>query len=299
MSPTTDDLRRRMEAELDDFPTLPDLTESALTGGRQRRRHRRLTGVAAGSVLAALAVVPVLLLAVPQDAPDRASRPTDVATDPTAPVDAQEAAREQAAGLRTAAESDGVVTEAEWDDAVVATLDALLPPRFRGVDRTANDAVVMVRTRAGSPQLDLWMAVTGYAGDRSIQPGHGGCPQVEEAAARSDADWDILDCSDARFGNGFQALGTSERIVGGQQSDSYGVETYAGALLLLHDRLFVEVGIKPVGVEAPLSVTTDELVALAQDPDFLDLVRVGVAHARDRTDPEESAFERVDPVWPG
>lgn len=300
MSPTTDDLRRRMSDELDQFPALPDLTGPVLAGGRRRRRHRRLVGAAAGSGLAALVTVPVLLLVGHQDAAsDRLPHPAEVATAPTTAVEPPDAGRQRAAGLRAAAEADGTVTDAEWDAAVVATFDALLPTRLGGVDLTDNDAVVTVRTRSGSPRLDLWMAVSGYEGDRSLQPASGGCPQVEEAAADSDFEWDILDCADARFGGGYQALGASERVVGGSGSDTPGVETYAGGLLLLHDTLLVEVGIKPVGVEAPLSVTASELVDLARDPDFLDLVRIGVAHAGDRTYPANSGFVRVDPVWPG
>ncbi|WP_395659992.1 hypothetical protein [Nocardioides sp.] len=296
MSPTTEDLRRRMSDELGQFPTLPDLTTPALAGGRRRRRHRRVA--VGGAAVVGLVVAPLLfLVGQPDRVDDHPTTPADVAADPTN-ADATGDVRQRAARIRAEAEADGVVTDTEWSRSVVATLDALLPRRFGGVDRTPNDAVVEVRTRAGSPRLDLWMSVSGYEGSRSSQPASGGCAQVEQAAADSDAPWDILDCADARFGDGFQALGTSERIVGGSRSDTPGSESYAGALLLLDDQLFVEVGISPVGKEAPLSVSADELVELGRDPDFLDLVREGVAYASQRVDAAGSGLVQVEPVWP-
>lgn len=300
MSPTTEDLRRRMADELDALPDLPDLSAPALAGGLRRQRRRRYAVALAATGLVVAAVVPAALVVTGRDAgapaPDR-SRVADTTTTTPAPVPDPALAR--AAEARAAAEADGSVTRAEWDDAVTATLDALLPPRFGGVELTGNDAVTMVRTRAGTPHLDLWMGVNGYAGSRAIQPGSGGCPQVQQAADESDFTWTILDCADARFGDGFQALATTERVVGGQMSDSPGVATYAGGALLLNDALFVEIGIKPVGEEAPLTIRATELVDLLRTPDFLDLVRVGVIYARDRTYPANSGFERVDPVWPG
>ena len=163
MSPTTEDLRQRMADELEHFPALPDLSASALTGGRRRERRRRYAVALAAAGVAAAVVVPTALIA---------SRPGSVAPSPdrvadgstTAPTPSPDPALARAAAVRAEAEADGTVTRAEWDAAVTATLEALLPSRFGGVTLTDNEAVPMVRTRAGEPRMDLYLGLGGYQG---------------------------------------------------------------------------------------------------------------------------------------
>ena len=113
-----------------------------------------------------------------------------------------------------------------------------------------------------------------------VQPGSDGCTGLRQAVAASGLDRDILDCADARFGNGFQVLAESERLVGGSQSDTPGETSYAGSVLLLNKGLFVEIGVQPVDAETPVTITAAELVELARSADFLDLVRVGTTYAK-------------------
>lgn len=295
MSPTTEDLRRRMADELDRFPDLPDLTGVALAGGRRRRRHRRAAGAVAAAALVACAAVPVATLvggggsAAP--APDR------VAVDPApAPTEA-----ERAAAVRAAAEADGVVTRAEWDRSVVATLDALLPDRFGSVELMDNDAVTQVRTTAGSPPLELWLGVGGVDGPVSFQPGWGGCRDLRESAASVDFQFDILDCADARLRDGLRAQAETEHVVLGTQSDTPGSETYAASLIVLGSTVFTELAVGAPDRTTPTGVRADELLALGRSEDYLDLLRIGVLHAPERRSAHGGApiGREVLPVWPG
>lgn len=299
MSPTIDDLRLRMADELDELPALPDLTGPAIAGGRRRERRRRYAVALGAAGLVAAATVPVGMLANGQGSGRPAPAPGQVATDrggTATPRAAEDRALTRAAARRAAAEADGVVTRAEWDTAVTATFDALLPARFGGVVLTDNEAVPVVRTRAGAPPMELGFGLGGIAGPIDVQPGYGGCARVRQAITEVDFRWDLLDCGDARF-DGFHALATSSYTIDGAQSDSVGQEQYAGSLILLEEGLFVEVGIRPTEA-APVPITTEELLALAQDDDFLDLVRVGVIYTRDRESTHGAALETADPTWP-
>lgn len=298
MSPTTEDLRRRMADELAGFGEIPDLATAAIAAGRRRRRRRRrAAGALAGAALAACAAVPVALLAGGGGSSAPTPQPGRIATDPVGPP----TELQRAAAVRATVEADGVVTRAEWDRAVVATLDALLPSRFGSVEAVANDAVSEVRTTTGSPRLELWLGVGGVDGRVDVQPGWGGCRELRDAAASVEFRFDVLDCADARLRDGLRARAELEHVVTGTESDTPGSETYGGSLIVLGETVFTELAVGAVDRGTPAGIEADELLAIAVSEDYLDLLRIGVLWARDAepTHGGASIGASSDPVWPG
>lgn len=270
MSPTTEHLRARLAAELDDLGPLPDLAHAAERAGSRILRRRRL---AVGSVLGVAAVGGGSLAS--QGGSEQGGHIADV---PSASPSVDPMA-------------DGKVTTAEWHEAVRGTLETVLPARY-GTTSTApakRGWAQMFTTSGGDPRLQLRFSVQGGSGSRADW----GC-EAQQAARP------LLTCSDAALDDGWLAVATTELAA---PTGDGGAAAYGTVLQFTNDGVFAELyadelgwdGIEP---NVPANLTVDELIAMAETPEFLELVRIGVQWKQDQPEPQGNIYDGTDPVWP-
>jgi hypothetical protein len=143
--------------------------------------------------------------------------------------------------------------------------------------------------------------VSGVDGRVDVQPGWGGCRELRDAAASVEFQFDIIGCADARLRDGLRAQAELEHVVSGTESDTPGSETYGGSLIVLGETVFTQLGVGPVDRGTPARIAADELLTIGTSEDYLDLLRIGVAWARDArpTHGGTAIGPESDPVWPG
>ena len=285
MSPTTDTLRRRIDAELDVLAPMPDLTSAAVRAGRSRLRRRRL---ASGSLLGVAAVGGGLVagVALTGSEPDR-STPTVV--DPSGPSGKPPG---------TDPLADGRVTTEERDEAVRAGLEAVLPERYGAVSVLAKvrNRIQMFGTSGGQPPIQIAVATNGR--QRASVTG----PDETEWSCASQGDArPILSCAEASLGNGWFAVAVTERADATEEAGS--TPTYGSSLLVLNDGVWSELSVSELGWDGyvenePAGITAQEMLEMAQDPAYLEMLEVDAAwQAQDRRT-LSSVVEVPDPVWP-
>lgn len=285
MSPTTAHLRRRIDAELDELDPIPDVSAAAARAGRARLRRRRLAG---GSLLGVAAVGGGLAVgqALTGSGPDRSTR---TATDPSEGPDAPSAPDPLA---------DGRVTTAERNEAVRSGLEAVLPPRYGAVSvlAKARNEIQMFGTAGGDPQVRIALATSGRAraDDTSADETDWSC--ASQSAARP-----ILTCAEARLGDGWFAVATTERA--GATEEPGSTPTYGSTLLVLNDGVWSELAVSDLHWDGrsenrPAGLDAEEMIAMAQDPAYLDMLEVDTAwQATDRRT-LHSVARVPDPSWP-
>ncbi len=285
MSPTTDTLRRRIDAELDVLEPMPDLTTAAVRAGRTRLRRRRL---ACGSLLGVAAVGGGLVagLALTGSEPDRS---TPAAVDPSGPTQGP-------VGHDPLA--DGRVTTEERDEAVRAGLEAVLPARYGAVSVLAKERnrIQMFGTSGGQPPIQIAVATNGRQ-----RAGVTGPDETEWSCASQGEARRILSCAEASLGNGWFAVAVNERADATEEAGS--TPTYGSSLLVLNDGVWSELSISELGWDGyvenePAGITAQEMFEMAQDPAYLEMLKVDAAwQAQDRRS-LSSVVEVPDPVWP-
>ena len=207
---TTEQLRVRLTAELDQLAPMPDVTSAAARAGTRVLRRRRL---AVGSALG-VAAVGGSVVALAQDE----SRPEPAAIDPSgapsvaAPVDPM---------------ADGTVTTEEWHEAVRSTLESELPARYGAVTTAPaeRNRAQAFTTAGGDPRLEMWVGVQGRdPGDRT----NWSCASQERARP-------LLTCAEARLDDGWLAVATTELT--GATEDG-GAPAYGTSLEFVNDGVF-------------------------------------------------------------
>lgn len=282
MSPTTEQLRRRIDAELDDLDPIPDLSGAAARAGRVRLRRRRLAG---GSLLGVAAVGSGLAVGQVLTGSDP-DRTTPTATDRTQGPDGPSTPDPLA---------DGRVTTAERDEAVRAGLEAVLPERYGAVSvlPKVRHEIQMFGTAGGDPQIRIALATSGRTGDTSSDEQDWSCASQE--AARP-----ILSCAEAELGNGWFAVATTE--LAGATEEPGSTPTYGSALLVLNDGVWSELAVSDLHWDGrsenqPAGLDAEEMIAMAQDPAYLDMLRVDAAWQPVGRGPH-MVVDVPEPVWP-
>lgn len=270
MSPTTEDLRARIAAELGDLGALPDLVPAAARAGARTLRRRRL---AAGSALGVVAVGGGVL-----------------ATSQGNSGDSGRVASETAPSMLDAL-ADGHVTDDEWHEAVRGTLEALLPERYGETSIAPPDRnrAQMFHTSGGDPRLQLYVSVSGR--DRSDRSDHS-C--ASQGRAR-----DLMSCEEAELGDGWFGVATTERT---PATEDGGSAAYGTALMLYNEGVSVSLYAEELdwdGIEPndPANLSAPELIAMVESPEFLEMTQVGVEWARELPD-SETLYGGPRPVWP-
>jgi hypothetical protein len=276
MTATTEQLRARLDVELDAVGPMPDLAPRAARAGTRLLRRRRL---AAGSALGVAAVGGGVFAA----SLGEGSRPGSVVADPSGTPSVAAPADPMA---------DGRVTTAEWHETVRGTLESLLPARYGAVTTAPAERNRAQRftTSGGDPRLQLWLSLQGRdAADRTSWT----CAAQAEARP-------LLTCAEARLDGGWHAVATTE-LTG--QTDDGGAPAYGTALLFFNDGVFLALSASELGWDGlepngPADLAAQELVDLASSPGFLEMVRVGVEWTLDQPEPANSVVDMPDPVWP-
>lgn len=279
MTIPTDDLRARLARELDELGPGPDLVGAAVARGAGVVRRRR---VAAGAALAVAAVGGgATLTAVLQPDDDTPRKDEDqVASDTTPSTPAWDPL------------ADGKVTEDEWRRAVSEALTASLPDRYGTVAPIRSDFdIQMFGTEAGTPPLQADVIVSGW--HRSEHP----VRYRDHTCAAIEAARELYSCSEVEFGDGWLAVVTTDLLPqdnAGSFEEGERVEippydpdnvpedwAFATAVQLVNQDVYVELGVAELGWDGiagndRAGITDDELLAVVQTPEFLDLVEVGV-----------------------
>lgn len=284
MSPTTDTLRRRIDAELDVLEPMPDLTSAAVRAGRTRLRRRRL---ASGSLLGVAAVGGGLVAGVAlTDSEPEPKTPT--ALDPSGPTQGP---------VDHDPLADGRVTTHERDEAVRAGLEAVLPERYGAVSVLAKERnrIQMFGTAGGQPPIQIAVATNGRQRASVTGP-----DETEWSCASQSQARPILSCAEASLGNGWFAVAVNERADATEEAGS--TPTYGSTLLVLNDGVWSELAVSELGWDGyvendPAGITAQELLEMAQDPAYLEMLEVDAAWQPDRDLPH-MVVEVPDPVWP-
>lgn len=274
MSPTTEHLRARLAAELDDLGPMPDLAPVAERAGSRILRRRRL---AVGSVLGVAAVGGGSLAT--QGGSERGG---NMAETPSASPSVDPLA-------------DGRVTDDEWHETVRGTLESVLPERYGATSIAPEDPnrAQTFTTSGGDPRLQLFVAVQGRPrGEGANDQVVSGCAALGEARP-------LLSCAEAELADGWFAVATTERT--GPTGDG-GAAAYGTALTFLNEGVMLQVYAEELdwdGIEPndPANLTAEELIDMAETPEFLEMTRVGVQWARDLPE-RELLYNGPDPVWP-
>jgi hypothetical protein len=273
---TTERLRARLSAELDDLGPMPDLAPAAARAGSRTLRRRRL---AVGAALGVAAVGGGSVVAA-----QGGSEPRDpVAVEPS-PTPSVAPAPDPMA--------DGTVTTDEWDESVRGTLEALLPARYGEVSTAPaeRNRAQQFTTSGGDPRLQLRVGLQGRdRGDES------GWSCADQGQARP-----LLTCAEAQLADGWFAVATTELT--GPTGDG-GAAAYGTSLLFLNDGVFLELSAAELGWDGlepnrPANLAAQELVDLASTPEFLEMVHAGVEWTREQPEPSHSVVDVPDPVWP-
>jgi len=287
MSPTTENLRRRIDAELDDLEPMPDLTGIVVRDGRARLRRRRLaTGSLLGVAAAGAGVVAVV--ALPGSEPDRSS-PTVV--DPAGPSDGP------VGPVTPAPLADGWVTTGERNEAVRAGLESVLPGRYGAVEvlPKVRNEIQMFGTEGGDPRVQVAVATQGR-------------PR-EDDTSRDETEWScdsqgrarpILSCAEAELGDGWFAVAITERAAATEEPGS--TPTYGSSLLVMNDGVWSALSVTELGWDGfsengPAGLDAQEILDMAQDPAYLDMLEVDAAWQVERDLPN-MLIAVPDPVWP-
>lgn len=289
MSISVDDVRSRLERELDDLGPAPDVVATATRVAAARlRRRRAIAGSALGLVAVAGAAVTVGLLGGTDAAPDRRG---SVATDPSTPAP------------RPDPLADGRVTPAEWNETVRASLASVLPQRYgevRVLPRSER-TVQYWATEGGDPPLQLDVHVAGWL--RSADPSR---RERDEGCAGLDRARELHDCAEATFGDGWLAVATVDLLPpgnGGSLAEGERLTlpphdrenppedwSWGTALTVMNDGIVVEVGVSELGWDGvadngPPGLSVEELVDLARAPAFQELLEVGARWWYDEPEP--------------
>lgn len=287
MSPTTETLRRRIDTELDALEPMPDLTAAAARAGRSRLRRRRLAG---GSLLGVAALGGGLVAggaltgAEPGRTPPTASDPTGTPAGPAGPAAPDPL-------------DDGRVTADERNEAVRAGLEAMLPGRYGTVTTLpkVENRIQMFGTDDGSPRIQVALVTQGRprGDDFSLDDTDWSCDGQGRARP-------ILSCAEADLGGGWLAVAINERT--GATEEPGSTPAYGSSMLVMNAGVWSELSVSELGwdglgLNRPAGITAQELVAMAQDPAYLDMLEVDAAWQAERDLPDQLA-EIPDARWP-
>ncbi|KRA38701.1 MULTISPECIES: hypothetical protein [unclassified Nocardioides] len=287
MSISTDEFRARLDRELDLLGPGPDLVPAATARGVVRVRRRRAM---AGAALAMVAVAGgVLATGVvgggAEPGGDRGHAP--IANDPSPPT------------TEPGPLDDGHVTASEWNETVRSTLAQVLPARYGAVTMlpTEPGRVDLFATAGGLPQIQARIGVFGWLKeeDPSRRFVEQGCAAINQAR-------ELHDCAQASFGDGWFAVATVDLLPPGNRGFAEGERielpshdpanppeewSYGTALTIMNDGIRAELNVSELGWDevednGPAGISVEELVALAQEPAFLEMLRVGAQWWYDR-----------------
>jgi len=265
---------------------MPDAVGAAVRAGRARVRRRRVAG---GSLLGVAVVGGGSLVAgvtLTGSEPDE-STPTavDPSGAPTAPV-------------RPDPLADGRVSTAERNEAVRAGLEQVLPERYGDVSVLPKERnqLQTYGTAGGDPQIRVAVVTSGR--------GRGEDPTSDErewSCARQSAARPILTCAEAELGDGWFAVAVTERAAATEEPGS--TPTYGSTLLVLNDGVWSELAVSDLHWDGrsenqPAGVDAEELLEMAQDPAYLDLLEVDAAWQAGDRRTLHSVSRVPDPVWP-
>ncbi|MFJ6466527.1 hypothetical protein ACIQM0_36890 [Streptomyces sp. NPDC091387] len=280
-------IRAAMEQATDDAPTPPDLVPAALVLGRRRRTRARAaigavaTGVVALGALGALLPMwggsggtePARTWSAASQrtsiapSPEPTSVPSPEPTDTPVPTDTAEPSRvhvEPSPGESSMTDLPAAErTRQEGFQRQVALLLGKLLPQL-GPVRPVDLAVSRYRAGTGGNVFPVVLSVRA-ASERSVAPQEAPCRNYADRAPR---------CQQAMLPGGIEAravtvLADSD---GSPASTSTVVRfTYGGSAVAL------SVG-SDEGTGEPLPVTADQLLAVAGNPRFLDLVKYAAEH---------------------
>ncbi|MER5311156.1 hypothetical protein ABT034_25585 [Streptomyces sp. NPDC002773] len=257
----TDDitlLRSTMERTVDDLPPLPDLAPLAAREGRRRRLRARVAIVttAFGAVTAGALGLTLLpgsspAVTMPAAVPSSPGATASASTGPSttyAPVTIEETP-----GVTPPDNPDGL-SEAErarhaaHQQRVAALLDELLPATVTEI-RPVKDKVYVYRIASGGETFRMTVSVRPSDENRLK-------PCVDDPVRG-------FHCEKVTFDGNREAQLVSMLVNGDETSGSYLDFRYGDSR--------VQLSVDPERVSAP--VTPRQLLAVAQDPRFLDLVR--------------------------
>ncbi len=291
MSISTDELRAGLDRELDLLGPGPDLVPTATARGVVRVRRRRAM---AGAALAVVAVAGGALATGvvgggAEPGGDRGRAP--IASDPS-PTKAEAGALD-----------DGHVTPGEWNEVVRSTLERVLPSRYGAVTMLPTDPVRadLFATAGGRPQLQAHVGIQGWlkVEDPSRRFDDQSCAAINQAR-------ELHDCAEAAFGDGWFAVATVDLLPpgnGGTLAEGERLElpehdaanppedwSYGTVLTVMNEGIRAEVYVSELGWDGiedggPPGISVEELVAVAQEPAFLDLLEVGAQWWYDRPPP--------------
>ncbi|MFJ3588164.1 hypothetical protein ACIQUY_09595 [Streptomyces sp. NPDC090231] len=297
-------IRAAMEQATDGAPTLPDLVPAALVQGRRRRTRARATiGAVVTGVVALGALGAVLPLwngsgsggTEPARTWSAASRPSGIAPTPApenVPTDVPSPVSSDAPSGATSAPASPVPTDAPEPSTVhiqpspgqssMADLPAAERKRQQKFQRLAALVLGELLPRKVGPVHPVDLAVSQYqAGvgseiypvvlsvrpesDRSVAPQEAPCRQYPDGPLR---------CKRAVLPGGIEARAVTS--VAGQDGSPAAASTlvrftYGDSAVVL------SVG-GDDGTGGPSPVTADQLLAVAGDPEFLELVKSAAAH---------------------
>ncbi|MET9950246.1 hypothetical protein ABZ135_01675 [Streptomyces sp. NPDC006339] len=247
-------LRDVLDRTAEDLPPLPDLAPLAVREGRRRRARARLAvaATAFGAVTAGALGLTLLPGADPAPAtPAAVPSATGASASPGGsypPV-----VVEETPGVTPPDNPDGLAgaereRRAAHQQRVAALLDELLPPKVTAI-RPVKDQVAVYRITAGGTSFRMTVSVR-PTDDRALRP----CVNLPEHR---------VVCEAVAFDGDREAHLLSMPVDGQDTLGSYVNFLYGGSR--------VGLSVEPQGASAP--VTPRQLLAVAEDPRFLDLVR--------------------------
>ncbi|MFE9133679.1 hypothetical protein [Streptomyces sp. NPDC007355] len=251
-------LRTTMERAVDDLPPLPDLVPPAVREGRRRRTRARIAIVttAFGAVTAGalgLTMLPGPDEGVTMPAAVPSSPGASTSTGPAASTTYAPVTIEVTPGVTPPDNPDGL-PEAERErraahqQRVAALLDELLPATVTEI-RPVKDEVAVYRIASGGETFRMTVSVRPSA-DEALRP----CEDVPVKG---------FHCEEVTFDGNREAQLVSMPVNREETLGSYLNFLYGGSRVLL--------SVDPERVTAPVSPR--QLLTVARDPRFLDLVR--------------------------
>ncbi|MGA5197297.1 hypothetical protein [Streptomyces exfoliatus] len=253
-------LRSTMERTVDDLPPLPDLAPLAAREGRRRRLRARIAIVttAFGAVTAGALGLTLLPgsnpeVTMPAAVPSSPGATASASTGPSASTTYAPVTIEETPGVTPPDNPDGLSAaererRAAHQQRVAALLDELLPATVTEI-RPVKDKVYVYRIASGGETFRMTV---------SVRPSdeNGLKPCVDEPVRG-------FHCEEVTFDGNREAHLISMAVNSQETSGSYLNFRYGDSRVLL--------SVDPENVSAP--VTPRQLLAVAQDPRFLDLVR--------------------------
>ncbi|MFF5975637.1 hypothetical protein ACFY7C_29420 [Streptomyces sp. NPDC012769] len=247
-------LRDALDRTAEDLPPLPDLAPLAVRQGRKRRARARLAVVTAAFGAVTAGALGLTLLPGTDPAPAMpAVVPSSAVGSGSPGASHPPVVVEETPGVTPPDNPDGLSPaererRAEHQQRVAALLDELLPPTVTAI-RPVKDEVAVYRITAGGTSFRMTVSVR-PTDDRALKP----CPDVAGGK---------IVCEAVGFDGDREAHLLSMPV---DEADTLG--SYVN---FLYGKSRVLLSVDPQGASAP--VTPRQLLAVAEDPRFLDLVR--------------------------